>query len=242
MNDARKSAKTHDATPDLADLAELADQSLPQSSPQERLIAERLQAHIEVTRQLHTQTALYAHVARLLIDVFARGNKVLLCGNGGSAADAQHIAAEFVGRFSLERPALPAEALSVNVSSVTALGNDYGFDQVFTRQVEAFGARGDVCIGLSTSGNSRNVIEAFRAAHDKGITTVAMTGAHGGRLREVADLCMCVPSTDTPRIQEHHILIGHILCELVEQALFGETLVATRASHKAAAPPRHAAE
>jgi D-sedoheptulose 7-phosphate isomerase len=185
---------------------------------------------MEVTQQLLQETALYAEVAARLIAAFTAGKKVLICGNGGSAADAQHIAAEFVGKFYFDRPPLPAEALTVNTSSITAIGNDYSFDQVFSRQVEAFGAEGDVCIGISTSGNSRNVVEAFRVARSKGILTVAMTGASGGRLLVEADYCISIPSIDTPRIQEHHILVGHILCELVEQALFGEALVAARAS------------
>ncbi|MGO8949665.1 MAG: SIS domain-containing protein [Ktedonobacterales bacterium] len=184
---------------------------------------------MEVTQQLLQQTPLCAEVADRLIEAFTAGRKVLLCGNGGSAADAQHIAAELVGKFYFDRPALPAEALTVNTSSVTAIGNDYSFDQVFSRQVEAFGVAGDVCVGISTSGNSRNIVEAFRVARRKGLVTVAMTGATGGQLAAEADYCIRVASTDTPRIQEHHILVGHILCELVEQALFGDTLVAARA-------------
>lgn len=204
------------------------DEEQQRVASSERLFAERIQAHITVTRQLLDQTALLSEVGEQLIAAFKSGKKALLCGNGGSAADAQHIAAEFVGKFYFDRPPLPAEALTVNTSSITAIGNDYSFDQVFSRQVEAFGDVGDICIGISTSGNSRNVIEAFRVAKRKGITTVALTGASGGRMLEEAEYCIRIGSTDTPRIQEHHILVGHILCELVEQELFGEALVAAR--------------
>ena len=146
---------------------------------------------------------------------------MLLFGNGGSAADAQHIAAEFVGRYYLDRPALPAQALTVNTSSLTAIANDYDYDQIFSRQIEAFGQAGDVAIGISTSGNSRNIVEALRVAKRKDMVTVGMTGESGGQLKVEVDYCICVPSRDTPRIQEAHILVGHILSELVEQAIFG---------------------
>jgi D-sedoheptulose 7-phosphate isomerase len=201
----------------------------------EARIAADLQAHLAVTQQAQQQAPLLAEVAQALIAAFRAGKKVLLCGNGGSAADAQHLAAEFVGKFYFDRPALPAEALTVNTSSLTAIGNDYSFDVVFSRQVEAFGAAGDVLIGITTSGNSRNVVEAFRVARQRGILTVGLTGASGGTLKAAADYCICIASTDTPRIQEHHILVGHILCELVEQALFGEALSAARAERLLAA-------
>jgi D-sedoheptulose 7-phosphate isomerase len=201
----------------------------------EARIAADLQAHLAVTQLAQQQAPLLAEVAQALIAAFRAGKKVLLCGNGGSAADAQHLAAEFVGKFYFDRPALPAEALTVNTSSLTAIGNDYSFDVVFSRQVEAFGAAGDVLIGITTSGNSRNVVEAFRVARQRGILTVGLTGASGGTLKEAADYCICIASTDTPRIQEHHILVGHILCELVEQALFGEALSAARAERLLAA-------
>jgi D-sedoheptulose 7-phosphate isomerase len=163
-----------------------------------------------------------ARVAELLVASLRRGNKVILFGNGGSAADAQHIAAELVGRFALERPALSALALSVNSASLTAIANDYGFDRVFSRQLEAFGRPGDVAIGISTSGKSRNVARALAAAKKMGLHTVALTGRSGGDLRENADLCICVPSEETPRIQECHVLIGHILSEMVEYEIFHE--------------------
>lgn len=199
----------------------------------EASIAQGVHAHIEVTQQFLRQAALLGAVADRLIQAYSAGKKVLICGNGGSAADAQHIAAEFVGKFYLDRRALPAEALTVNTSSITAIGNDYSFDQVFSRQIEAFGAEGDVLIGISTSGNSRNVVEAFHVARLMGIVTVALTGASGGKLKEEADYCICVPSSDTPRIQEHHILAGHLICEVVERALFGEDVVAARAARLA---------
>lgn len=163
-----------------------------------------------------------AKVSEILVDALQQGNKVLLFGNGGSAADAQHIAAEFVGRFAFDRPALPALALSVNTSCVTAIGNDYGFDVVFSRQIEALGRPGDVAIGISTSGTSPNVLRAVTAAKKMGLHTVALAGCTGGKLKGAVDHCICVPSNETPRIQECHILIGHIISELVEQTLFHE--------------------
>jgi D-sedoheptulose 7-phosphate isomerase len=163
-----------------------------------------------------------AKVSEVLVQALKRGNKVLLFGNGGSAADAQHIAAELVGRFAFDRPALPAIALSVNTSCVTAIGNDYGYDRVFSRQLEALARPGDVAIGISTSGNSPNVALALEAAKKMELHTVALTGHTGGKLRNTVDQCIRVPSNDTPRIQECHILIGHILSELVEQEIFHE--------------------
>src|SRR5271170_845290 len=163
-----------------------------------------------------------AEVSSLIVDSLREGNKILLCGNGGSAADAQHIAAEFVGRFAFDRPALPALALSVNSSCVTAIGNDYGFDIVFSRQIEALGKNGDVVIGISTSGNSANVLQAMSTSRRLGIRTVAFTGCAGGKLRSEVDFCLSAPSNETPRIQECHILIGHIISELVEHTIFHE--------------------
>ena len=163
-----------------------------------------------------------AKVSEVLVDAFQQGSKVLLFGNGGSAADAQHIAAEFVGRFAIDRPALPALALSVNTSCVTAIGNDYGFDQIFSRQIEALAHTGDVAIGISTSGTSPNVVSALELCRERGLRTVALTGSTGGKVKNVADHCICVPSNETPRIQECHILIGHIISQLVEQTIFHE--------------------
>jgi len=169
-----------------------------------------------------------AKVSELLVGALDQGNKLLAFGNGGSAGDAQHIAAEFVGRFAFDRPALPALALSVNTSCVTAIGNDYGFDVVFSRQVEALGRPGDVAIGISTSGNSANVLRGLSVARKMGLHTIALTCQSGGKLKDAVDYCICVPSTDTPRIQECHILIGHIVAELVEEALFPKTVLPER--------------
>jgi D-sedoheptulose 7-phosphate isomerase len=163
-----------------------------------------------------------AKTSEILIDALRKGNKALLFGNGGSAADAQHIAAELVGRFAFDRPALPALALSVNTSCVTAIGNDYGFEQVFSRQLEALARPGDVAIGISTSGTSANVVRALTTAKKIGLHTVALTGRTGGRLRSIVDHCICAPSAETPRIQECHILIGHIISELIEREIFHE--------------------
>jgi D-sedoheptulose 7-phosphate isomerase len=163
-----------------------------------------------------------ARVSEVLIGAIERGNKLLLFGNGGSAADAQHIAAEFVGRFAFDRPALPALALSVNTSCVTAIGNDYGFDRVFSRQLEALARPGDVAMGISTSGNSANVVHAMSVARKMELHTVALTGCLGGKLKSMVDYCLCAPSNETPRIQECHILLGHIISELVEQEIFYE--------------------
>ncbi len=185
-----------------------------------QVISQRIKDSIEVKYRLLGHTEICAEVAERIIRAFKSGNKVLLFGNGGSAADAQHIAAELVGRFYLDRPPLPAQALTVNTSSLTAIGNDYTYDQIFSRQIEAFGQAGDVAIGISTSGDSRNVIEALRAAKRKDIITIGMTGESGGQLKAEVDYCICIPSGDTARIQEAHILVGHILSELVEQALF----------------------
>lgn len=149
------------------------------------------------------------------------GGKVHFCGNGGSAADAQHLAAELSGRFYFDRPPLNAEALHCNTSYLTAVGNDYGYEHIFSRLLAGTGHAGDVLVGISTSGNSQNIVNAFEKAREMSIKTVAMTGRGGGKMKELADLCLNVPSTDTPRIQESHIMVGHIICELVETTLFG---------------------
>jgi len=159
-------------------------------------------------------------IAETCTQALCQGNKILFCGNGGSAADAQHLAAELSGRFYYDRPPLAAESLTVNTSFLTAVANDYSFENVFARMLNAIGQEGDVLVGLSTSGNSGNVIRAFKAAHEKGIITVGLTGENGGDLALLSDFIIRVPSADTPRIQESHILIGHIICELVESAVF----------------------
>lgn len=185
-------------------------------------VRERLRASIRVKTRLldPASVASVAAVATAVVGSYRKGGKVVLFGNGGSAADAQHIAAELVGRYYQDRPALPALALHTNTSSLTAIGNDYSFAEVFARPVEALVEAKDVAIGISTSGNSQNVLEGLKAAKRKGAVTIALTGASGGRLREVVDTCVRVPVEDTPRIQEAHILIGHIVCEWVEQELF----------------------
>jgi D-sedoheptulose 7-phosphate isomerase len=191
----------------------------------ESQITQSIGASIAVKQLLLGNQELIAMVAKIseaVIAAFEKGNKLFLFGNGGSAADAQHIAAEFVGRFAFDRPPLPALALSVNSSCVTAIGNDYGFDLVFARQIEALAHSGDVAIGISTSGNSPNVLHGLEAAKRKGLQTVGFAGCNGGKLKGVAGYCVCAPSNETPRIQECHILIGHIIAELAEQSIFHE--------------------
>ena len=155
-----------------------------------------------------------------IVNAFKNGNKVLFCGNGGSAADAQHLAAEFSGRFYTDRDALPAEALHCNTSYLTAVANDYGYDLVYSRIIKGTGNKGDVLVGLSTSGNSSNILKAFEVARQKGVINIGFTGATGGKMKALSDYLIDVPSTDTPRIQESHIMIGHIICQLVEEQYF----------------------
>lgn len=191
----------------------------------EQRVSRSIEASIAVKELLLKSTevvTVVAKVSELLVDALQKGNKVLLFGNGGSAADAQHIAAEFVGRFAFDRPALPALALNVNTSCITAIGNDYGFDLVFSRQIEALARPGDVAVGISTSGQSPNVIRAMSTAKKMGLHTVGLTGSSGKGLKDAVEYCICAPSTETPRIQECHILIGHIVSELVEQTIFHE--------------------
>ena len=157
----------------------------------------------------------------VIVQAFKNGNKVLFCGNGGSAADAQHLAAEFSGRFYTDRDALPAEALHCNSSYLTAVANDYSYDVIYSRLIKGIGNKGDVLVGLSTSGNSANIYNAFEVAKEKGMTTIAFTGLTGGTLKSLSDYLINVPSTDTPRIQESHIMLGHIICQLVEAEYFG---------------------
>jgi D-sedoheptulose 7-phosphate isomerase len=159
--------------------------------------------------------------SNVITTAFKNGNKVLFCGNGGSAADAQHLAAEFSGRFYTDRDALPAEALHCNTSYMTAVANDYSYDVVYSRMIKGIGNPGDVLIGLSTSGNSKNIVEAFKTAKLKNMVTVGLTGDSGGIMKEMSDFLLNVPSSDTPRIQESHIMLGHIICQLVEEKYFG---------------------
>jgi D-sedoheptulose 7-phosphate isomerase len=165
------------------------------------------------------QAEAIATVAEWMVQRIRLGGKILFCGNGGSAADAQHLAAELMGRFLKDRLPLPAIALNTNNSVITALGNDYGFADIFSRQIQGIAGDKDMLIALSTSGNSQNIINALGSAREVGAVTVGLSGASGGEMREACDLCICVPSSSTPRIQEMHIAIGHLLCELVEEAL-----------------------
>lgn len=161
-------------------------------------------------------------VAQKAIDTYKNGNKTLIAGNGGSAADAQHIAGEFVSRFYFDRPGLASMALTTDTSILTSIANDYGFERLFARQIQANGSSGDMFIAISTSGNSSNILEALKECQKKGIVTVGLTGETGGKMAELCDYCIKVPSSSTPRIQESHILIGHIICSVVEESLFGK--------------------
>jgi D-sedoheptulose 7-phosphate isomerase len=179
------------------------------STKQQILADENLQTIIEET-------------ITVITEAFQKGHKVLFCGNGGSAADAQHLAAEFSGRFYKDRKALPSEALHCNTSYLTAVANDYSYDVIYSRLIEGLCVKGDVLVGLSTSGNSKNILNAFAKAKEMGVITIGMTGASGGKMKEAGDYLINVPSSDTPRIQESHIMIGHIICELVEANIFGK--------------------
>ena len=182
------------------------------------LVEQRMADHAAV---LAATKALAPDIERagiLIRDALAGGHKILFCGNGGSAADSQHLAAEIVGRFQKERPSLPALALTVDTSVLTAVANDYGYDTVFSRQVEGLGNDGDVLVGISTSGNSKNVIAAIEAARKKQMKVIGFTGIGGGKMADLCDVCLAVPSRVTARTQEMHIMIGHILCEIAEEA------------------------
>ena len=183
-----------------------------------RIIEQRLTEHLEVLNTLMASglPQKLEQCAECVQTALSKGNKVLFCGNGGSAADSQHLAAEFVGRFQKERKGLPAIALTVDTSILTAVANDYGYDTVFARQVQALGDPGDVLVGISTSGNSKNVLLAVEEAKAKGITCIGMTAEGGGKMADACDICLAVPSEVTARVQEMHILMGHILCELVD--------------------------
>jgi D-sedoheptulose 7-phosphate isomerase len=186
-------------------------------------VRSQLQANRDVNSRIERElTPLIVEMAMLLTDTFRSGGKLMVMGNGGSAADSQHFAAEIVSRFRMERPGLPAIALSTDTSILTAIGNDYGFDVVFRRQVEALATPGDMVVGISTSGNSTNVKMALELAREKGCRTIALLGRDGGSIKGVSDLALVVPSNDTPRIQEGHIAIIHIVCDLVEKGMFGE--------------------
>ncbi|SDC40127.1 D-sedoheptulose-7-phosphate isomerase [Niabella drilacis] len=183
-----------------------------------------VQASIDVKKQVLESEPLLQTVAQVvstIVNAFRKGNSVYFCGNGGSAADAQHLAAEFSGRFYKDRKALPAEALHCNTSYLTAVANDYSFDVIYSRIIDGIGKNGDVLIGLSTSGNSQNIVRAFEQAKAKGMTTIGFTGASGGILKTTSDFLINIPSADTPRIQECHMLLGHSICQLVEEQYFG---------------------
>jgi D-sedoheptulose 7-phosphate isomerase len=192
-------------------------------------ITDRINASIAVKQNLLADKKIIATITEsvaVMVNAFKNGNKVLFCGNGGSAADAQHLAAEFSGRFYIDRDALPAEALHCNTSYLTAVANDYNFNLIYSRLIKGLGKKGDVLVGLSTSGNSANIINAFETAREKEMITIGFTGFTGGAMKVISDYLLNVPSTDTPRIQESHILLGHIICELVEEELFGHTAAA----------------
>jgi D-sedoheptulose 7-phosphate isomerase len=191
------------------------------TEPADRLAERRIRESVEAQQALLDPSVVGAVVraADLIAGALRDGGKVLAFGNGGSAADATHFAAELVGRYLLERDGLPAISLSDNASALTAISNDYGYERVFARQVEALGRRGDVALGISTSGRSANVLAGLSAARGGGLATVALTGGDGGAMRDAAEVCIVVPSGETPRVQEGHTLVTHILCELVERAL-----------------------
>jgi D-sedoheptulose 7-phosphate isomerase len=189
------------------------------------VINKSIRASIDVKQAMLDDAAFQAKIAeaaQMFVETFQSGGKVLFCGNGGSAADAQHIAAELSGRFYADRPPLYAEALHVNSSFVTAVANDYGYDAVFSRMVEAAGRPGDLLVAISTSGNSGNILAAITMATSKGMKTIGLTGKTGGEMAQRCHLLLNVPSSDTPRIQEAHILLGHIICEIVESQMFGQ--------------------
>lgn len=182
----------------------------------EEIFSLAIDKHLQVVSELRSQQNVFKAIAVAMTAALHRGGKILFCGNGGSAADSQHLAAEIVGRFRRERIGLPAIALTTDSSILTAIGNDYGFTCVFSRQVEALARPGDVLVGISTSGNSQNVVAALNQARSMGVVTVAFTGAGGGKMGQIADYLLAIPSSDTARIQEAHILAGHMLCDWLE--------------------------
>ena len=188
-------------------------------------IKDQIKKSFETKQTIYEDEALLKkieEVAKACVTLYKGDKKTILAGNGGSAADAQHIAAELVGRYGFDRPSIPSLALTTDTSNLTAIGNDYGYDYVFSRQLEGMGQEGDIFIGISTSGNSVNIIKAFESAKKKNIITIALTGRDGGVMAEIADIALVVPSHSTPRIQESHILIGHILCDIIEKEIFAD--------------------
>ncbi len=195
------------------------------SAAAENVIIDSIQQSINVKQALLQDKHLLGQIAEVgkeFVTALGSGHKILLFGNGGSAADSQHIAAEFVGRFQMERTPLPALAHTVNTSALTGIGNDYGYENLFARQVQALGTPGDVAVGISTSGKSPNVLKGLAAAKAKGLVTVALCGKFGDMMKEASQYCLCVPSSETPRIQESHILIGHIVSKIAEMELFAK--------------------
>lgn len=188
------------------------------------IIKEQIAASIQTKQLILDNPELLKDIndaASLVTIAYQQNKKTLLGGNGGSAADAQHIAGEFVSRFYFDRPGIPSIALTTDTSIITAIGNDYGYEKLFARQIQAYGNEGDIFIGISTSGNSKNIIEGLAMCKEKGIKSIGLTGISGGKMAELCDICVRVPSPETPRIQESHILIGHIICCIVEETLFG---------------------
>lgn len=184
-----------------------------------------IQASIDVKQNILNNDKLLLAVndsVNAIVSAFERGNKVLFCGNGGSASDAQHLAAEFSGRFYTDRDALPAEALHCNTSYLTAVANDYSYDVIYSRLIKGIGKAGDVLVGLSTSGSSKNIVKAFEQAKENKMLTIGFTGSTGGKMKNLSDILINVPSDDTPRIQESHITLGHIICQFVEEIYFSE--------------------
>lgn len=173
--------------------------------------------------KLQDKASTIEQISQLWINALAQGKKVIFCGNGGSAADSQHLAAELMGRYKFDRDPMPAMSLTVDTSALTAIGNDYGYDKIFSRQLRGIGKTGDILVGISTSGNSKNIIDAFLTAKEKGIKTIAFTGEQGGKMREIADVCLNVPSNTTNNIQEMHIACGHLICGIVESHFFAKT-------------------
>ena len=188
-------------------------------------IKDQIKKSFETKQTIYNDEALLnkiEEVAQKCVALYKTDKKTILAGNGGSAADAQHIAAELVGRYGFDRPSIPSLALTTDTSNLTAIGNDYGYDQVFSRQLAGMGQTGDIFFGISTSGNSQNIINAFEVAKEKGILSVALVGKDGGKMAKMADIALVVPSNSTPRIQESHILIGHIICDIIEKEIFGD--------------------
>lgn len=188
-----------------------------------RVISKRLKEHLLLMESIQADQVLkeqLSEVANLIIECFKKGNKVYFCGNGGSAADAQHLAAEFSGKFYIDRRGLPSEALHCNSSYLTAVANDYSYDVIYSRLICGIGKFGDILIGISTSGNSSNIINAFKKCNELGIKTIALVGHNGGEMKKIADYSLLIPSSNTPRIQEVQISLGHIICEIVESRIF----------------------